>query len=427
MTVSLADLYSRLGKLMGIAKVQVDARAAIKTRVTTLDGSYTAATRYMFTPLLNYFLKLGSSQDQSVRQSVSTAVTTLTEMVTIDNASTPKLLLPALTELKRQMVLAGSTLPANTITQNAVTYGSANVGTGKLILHSIPSTMSCIETIRVECVTDVTNGAISGGETFTVKSDARVTDITSDLYPSGSGANSSNVCTMYGDGINLLDNGDFDSFTSGAPNSWTVTSTGTGILTQDTQEQLRGSSCIVITGGGGMTANLEQAGKRAIIGSGKRIICGFWAKKLTGSAPLTHDIEFEIQNQNATVLGTVVCVGTAMTTNYALYTTSIVMAENAPPTEITFSLQIVLNANQNVVIDSVFVVQPQQYGTNGQFLQMLAGATDWRIGDYATVAIGNNYSATVSNYTERFFQPWANGIELPTTTGTPTVANSVIP
>lgn len=427
MTVSLADLYSRIGKLMGIAKVQVDARAAIKTRVTTLDGSYTAATRYMFTPLLNYFLKLGSSKDQSINQSVVTATTTLTEMVTIDNAAIAKDVTSALKELQRQMILASTTLPANTVTQGSVSYGSANVGTGKLILHSIPSTMSCIETIRVQCVTDVTNGSISGGETFTVKSDARVNDITSDLYPSGSGANGSNTCTMYGDSINLLDNGDFDSFTSGAPNSWTVTSTGTGILTQDTNDQMRGSSCIVITGGGGFTASLEQTGKRAIIGSGKRIICGFWAKKLTGSVPLTHDIEFETRDQNGNQLGNVTCVGTAMTTNYALYTTSLTMAQNAPPTEITFSLQIVLSASQNIAIDSVFVIQPQQYGTNGQFLQMLAGVTDWRIGDYATVAIGNNYSATVSNYTERFFQPWAKGIELPTTTGTPTVLNSVVP
>lgn len=425
MTVSLSDLYSRLGKLMGIAKAQIDAKAAIKSRVTTLDGSYTAATRYMFTPLLNYFLNLGSSQDQSVTQSVSTAVTTLTEMVTIDNPAISKDVTPALKELQRQMVLASATLPANTITQGSVSYGSANVGTGKLLLHSIPSTMSCIETIRIECVSDVTNGTLSGQEGFTVKSDARVTDITSDLYPAGSGANGSDTCTMYGDTINVLDNGDFSTWTGTVPDSWTATYVGAGSVVQNTTSQMRGSSCIIITGP--ITVQLTQTGKRSVIGSGKRIICGFWAKKNTGSGALTRDIEFETTNQSGTQLGNVTCVGTSMTTTYALYTTSIVMAQNAPPTDITFQLNLTLNSGQSIVIDSAFVIQPQQYGTNGQYLQIIAGATDWRIGDYATVSIGNNYSATVSNYTERFFQPWAKGIELPTTTGTPTIANSVVP
>jgi len=77
-------------------------------------------------------------------------------------------------------------------------------------------------------------------------------------------------------------------------------------------------------------------------------------------------------------------------------------------------------------IDCAFVFVPPQAGTNGQFIQIIGGATDWRIGDYATVAISNNYQSNVLTYTERFFAPFANGIELPTGS-TGTITNSVIP
>jgi hypothetical protein len=42
------------------------------------------------------------------------------------------------------------------------------------------------------------------------------------------------------------------------------------------------------------------------------------------------------------------------------------------------------------------------------------------------VAISNNYQSNVLTYTERFFAPFANGIELPTDS-TGTITNSVIP
>jgi hypothetical protein len=86
-------------------------------------------------------------------------------------------------------------------------------------------------------------------------------------------------------------------------------------------------------------------------------------------------------------------------------------------------------AGEEVAIDGVFVYVPDQAGTNGQFFQIVSGATNWRIGDRMTVQVTNNYASTVLAYTERFFAPFANGVELPTTAaGTPpTVTNSVIP
>jgi hypothetical protein len=83
-------------------------------------------------------------------------------------------------------------------------------------------------------------------------------------------------------------------------------------------------------------------------------------------------------------------------------------------------------ATEEVAVDGLFVFVPPQQGTNGQFFQIIGGGTDWRIGDRMTVQVTNNYASSVLSYTERFFAPFANGIEVPTS-GSPTVNNSVIP
>lgn len=420
MTVSLSTLYSRLGKLMGIAKAQIDARAAIKSRVTTLDGSYDAASRYMFTPVLNYFLNLGKSQDRSITESVSGAVKTLTEMVYTDNPNIAKSAISALRELNRQMIAATATFPANTITQGAVSFGAANVGTGKIILHGIPSQMSPTETLRFECVSDTTTGSTAGREQFTVTGSARVSDITSDEYPAGSGASGSITSSDYNDGQNTVSNGGFDSWTAGNPDSWTGASAG---VSQLSSGMLRGSSCLQATN---TSQQLVQEGSAQLVGPNKRVIFGFWIKKISGTQ--TNDIELEFSNTaTAAVLASAIASGASLTTSWQLYTASYQFPANAPVAAVSLTLSISANTTAVLAIDGVFCFIPLQYGVNGQFIQIIGGTTDWRIGDYATIAITNDYYATVLNYTERFFAPFQNGIELPTTTGTPTILNSVIP
>jgi len=427
MTINLATLYARVGKLMGVAKTQIDARAAITTRITTLDASYDAASRYMFTPVLNYFLSLGKTQDRSITESVSGAVKTLTEMVTSDNASIAKSVVPALRELNRQMILSSSTFPANTITQGSVTYGANNVGTGKIILHAIPSQMSASELIRVECISDTTTGSVAGSEVFRVVGAARVADITSNLYPAGSGASSSIVSSDYSGSDNFVTNGNFYNWTAGVPDGWIITTSGTGIFTQDTTVQMRGTSCLVITGGSGFSTSMVQTPSTQLLGPNKRVLIGFWIKKISGSIPLTQDVEFELLDQNGNVLTSVIAGYASLTFSYQLFTASYVSASNAPPTSLSLSANIGLGAGMEIALQGFFVFAPSQFGVNGQFLKVVANGVDWRLGDYATVQITNNYYSTVLNYTERFFAPFQNGIELPTTTGTPTIANAVVP
>lgn len=419
MTVNLATLYSRLGKLMGIAKTQIDARAAITSRVTTLDGSYDAASRYMFTPVLNYFQNLGKTQDRSITQAVSGAVKTLTEMVTADNPSIPKNVNAAIAELNRQMIVSSSSFPLNSISQGIVSY--LGTGTGKVVLNDFPVQMSPNETLRFECVGDITTGTAAGSEVFKVVGSANVSDITSDLYPGGSGANTTLVSSNYQDGQNVVQNGTFENWTGGVPDGWTINA-GAAYVTQLSSGAFLGSSALELDGTA--ATNISQILPTSICYPNRRVTFGMWVKLTLGSPTLALKIELR-ETADATLLATATLVG-SLTSSWQFISASYTFATNAPYPEIAAYILYPLEAGVKVAVDCAFVTVPAQQGKNGQFITIVSGDVDWRIGDYATVAITNDYAATVLNYTERFFAPSANGIYLPGS-ASPTIANGVIP
>lgn len=416
MTVSLTTLYNRLGGHFGIAKTQLDARAAIVTRATNLDGQYTSATRFMYTPVLNQFLGIYNSTDATIRTAVSGATKTLVEMVNADNVNIPKQVNPAMTELNRQMRAAGTSLLQNTITIGTPTV--TGTGNGTVIVHANPSQMSRTDALQFECISDTTTGSAAGSEVFRLTGSAAYNNINDSLWPGGTGISTSITTSNYEDGRSQLTNGTFESWTGGVPDSWTVSGTGVSQLTTGT---FRGTSALKFSNTASQT-QVYQDLPSIVLGPGKRVMFGFWYKKISGTP--TRDITMELTDN----LG-----GAAASVDSATITTSWQLAVgyyqnnySAPVTSLTATLIHDNDSGVEVAADCAFVYVPTQYGTNGQFLQVISGSTDWRIGDRITLSISNDYASSVLSYTERFFGPFAAGIELPTS-ATPTVNNSVIP
>lgn len=436
MAISLTDLYGRLGKLFGIAKAQVDARNTLVQRVNGsgafsgvgLDGQYTSSTRYMISQVLDYYLALYNASDPSVRQTIAGGVKTLTEMVTADNANIPKTTVAALTELNRQMRAASQSLLQNTITQGAVSYAGSNVGNGRVLLHSIPSQMSPSETLTFQCISDTTTGATSGREIFRVTGGLREADVTSYNWPGGSGANFNLASSDYVSSDNTLTNGGFDSFTGGVPDSWTITA-GASHFSQSSSGTFRNGSALQVTGTPSTFATINQTGTNRILGPNRRLIYGLWLKRNTGTTDATDPIAaMDLINATTTAIvdGIAIRRGSSAS-GWVLWTKSYTMPFSAPVADVT--VRITFDGAFGPFdhqVDCAFVYAPSQAGVNGQFLQIIGGSTDWRIGDYATVQITNDYASTVLAYTERFFAPFASGIEL-ATSGSPTINNSVIP
>lgn len=420
MTVSLTTLYNRLGGHFGIAKTQLDARSAIVTRATNLDGQYTAATRFMFTPILNQFLGIYNSTDATITTAVNGARKTLTEMVNADNSNIPKQVIPAMTELNRQMRAGGTTLLKNTVTIGTPTV--TGTGNGKLLIHGFPSQMSRTDALQLECISDTTTGSPAGAEIFSLTGSTAYPNINDSLWPGGTGINTTITNSDYSDSSNIVVNGTFENWTGGVPDSWTIT-TGTGV-SQLTSGVFRGTSALKLSNGSTQT-QIAQDLPSVVLGPGKRVIFGFWYKKISGTP--TRDITLELTDNLGTSAATL--DATPNSTSWQLAYAPYQNAYSSPVTSLTATLIHDPDSGVEVAVDGLFVYAPNQYGTNGQFLQVVSGSTDWRIGDRITVSITNDYASSVLSYTERFFAPFANGIELPTTaSGTPpTVTNSCIP
>lgn len=427
MTVSLTTLYNRLGGHFGIAKTQLDARAAIVTRATNLDSQYTAATRYMFTPILNRFLDIYNTTDSTISTSVSGATKTLTEMVTADNANIPKQTIPAMQELARQMRAGSTTLLKNTITIGAVTR--TGTGTGTVVFHNIPSQMSRTDFLQFECIGDSTTGATAGQEVFRVTGSAPYNSITDSQWPGGTGINITMTATDYDSTPNLLSNGSFETWTSGVPDNWLL-SGPTNQIAQYTASPFRQSSALLFQNSSGAIVLSQDLTSTTTLGPGKRIVFGFWAKRVSGTVT-TGPIDMELQTSGGTGYATATATAAALNaagSTWTLYMGSYQHSYSAPEE----SLVVYFSRNTDsstVAIDCAFVFVPSQYGTNGQYFQIIDGDTNWRIGDRMTVQITNDYASSVLSYTERFFAPFANGIELPTAASAapPTVTNSCIP
>jgi len=417
MTVSLTTLYNRLGGHFGIAKTQLDARAGIVTRVTNLDAQYTAATRYMYTPLLERFLSIYNSTDATISAAVQGGVKTLTEMVNSDNANIPKQTLPAMRELVRQMRSGSTSLLQNTVTIGAVSR--TGTGTGTIVFSSEPSQMSRTDLLQFECISDTTTGSVAGSEVFRVTGSTAYPNINDSQWPGGTGLNTTMVSSDYVN-ANIVTNGTFETWVSSVPSGWTVVSQAAQI-SQLTTGTFRGTSALKFTGNGSMT-KISQSLPVTTLGPGKRVVFGFWYKKVAGTP--SRDISMELEDNTGGAAKTLDAL--ASSTSWTLASSSYQSAWDAPVTSLTATLGFDGLATEEVAVDGLFVFVPPQQGTNGQFFQIIGGGTDWRIGDRMTVQVTNDYASSVLSYTERFFAPFANGIEVPTS-GSPTVNNSVIP
>ena len=426
MTVSLTTLYNRLGGHFGIAKTQLDARAGIVTRATNLDGQYTSATRYMFTPVLEQFLRIYNSTDATIAAAVQGATKTLTEMVTADNANIPKSTIPAMQELARQMRAGSTTLLENTVTIGAVSRTGTGTGT---VVFGGASQMSRTDLLQFQCISDTTTGAAAGSEVFSVTGSAAYNNINDSLWPGGTGLSTTMTSSDYVGGMNLLQNGSFETWTGGVPDNWTLASGVAADIAQYVSSPFRSSAALLLQNNA-VTVILAQDTGSQTLGPGKRVIFGMWVRRVSGTA--TQDVEMELQTSAGTGYATVTATAAAINaagSTWTLYTGSYQHAWTAPIETATAIISRTGDSGVTVAVDCAFIFVPAQNGTNGQFFQIISGGTDWRIGDRMTVQVTNNYASSVLSYTERFFAPFANGVELPTTAaGTPpTVTNSVIP
>ena len=462
-------LFTRLGKLFGLAKtIRQHQQAIAPTAATSTSGVRTIYSVYASTtgtlPMATDLVRAVTDEDVVANASVTTlsgikaaAERTLVEMVDADT-KLPSLTVPdAMRELAFQMNRDTQKVAITSFTIGSTSYNAANTGNAIVVVSNEapriikdnvvfaskvsgqPYTRA--ETLTFSCVEDTKAAGISSGsEVWHVQGDRSYPNLDR-RWRSGSGT-MLRVFATSGDqdaggmpGRNILTNSDFEVFESNVPVNWTldVGTAGTHVASSSTSQ--RGALALRIIGDG---SNLTKLRQRLNAGSGTYgrlkgdtlYLVSVWVRADGGAAPLAGTMRISFRDASDTVLSgmTFNIDLTAITLSYVRYGLAVISPVNIPDEAyMVVELTTAITSTQAIFLDELTVCEMQRLAPGGPGVAIVAGSTDSRRGDLATVAISNNAVGEMNLELDRFFGLYETGIFLPSGQGTNvTVADSLI-
>ena len=460
-------LFTRLGKLFGLAKtIRTHQQAIAPTASTSTTGVRTIYSVFASTtgtlPMATDLVQAISNEDIVADASLGTLVgikaaaeRTLIEMVDADTKLPAKTVPEAMRELAFQMNRDGEKVAVSSFTVGSASYNAANTGNAvvivsleapKIIKNNVIFASKIAdqpyvraETLLFSCAEDTkTAGIASGSEIWNVTGDRAFPNLDR-RWRAGSGT-AMRISATSGDqdaggvpGLNLLTNSDFEVFASDVPVNWElVTGTATTNVASTTTAQ-RGASALKFIGDGSTLTKVRQklnsgSGTYGKLKGDTLYLLSAWLRSEGTAVAGTLRISF--RDQTDTVLGsmTVSVAWGSLTTSYARHGFAVVSPVNIPDeTYLVLELTTALTATGSILIDEVTVCEMQRLAAGGPGVAIVAGSTDSRRGDFATVAISNNTVGEMNLELDRMFGLYETGIFLPSGTGTNvTVADSLI-
>jgi len=463
MAVDYSVLLHRLGRLAVFAEhVRTFQGTTLRTEFADVMAKYSDADRDLASNLTS---KIGFRQDQSgeiVTDLRSDAKATLISMfdddATLEELSVDK----ALDALIRRLDSASQTIdrPSSGYvtlpTGNKGTADGANTGNGIFLLSDLapvgylssaqaldlPSIRT--ETIRAKCIRDSTNRKVqSGNEIFTIEG-ARAVHRSSYEWPKGSGTRARLEVTRPNSrggrmpGVNVVTNGNFSSFTSNAPDKWTIVTGSAGTHIDDDTDVFRGTKNLKFIGDGSTTPKITQA-TNSVLGTSGRInpdrpYIITAAIKYETAVP-SASLIISVRTSGGTVLNDSVAgramqltaTSAAMTTSYQIFSAVVFSPINAPKDSV---IDIRFNGNQAntsvVHVDSVVVSEMKRFKRGGLAYALVPGSADYIVNDEFTAAITNNCANNDGELAlefDRFFDTETSGVVLPSATS-PTLADA---
>jgi len=462
-------LFTRLGKLFGLAKtIRTHQQAIAPTAATSTSGVRTIYSVFASTtgtlPMASDLVRAISDEDVVADASLTTlagiksaAERALIEMVDADTKLPAKTVPDAMRELAFQMNRDGQKVAVTDFTVGATSYNAANTGNAvvvvsleapKIIKDNVVFASKVAsqpyvraETLTFSCAQDTkTAGVASGSERWQVTGDRSFPNLDR-RWRAGSGTAMMMTATC-GDqdgggsaGVNLLTNSDFEVFESNVPINWSLATGTAGTHIQSSTTSQRGASSLKIIGDG---SNLTRLTQRLNSGTGTYgklkgdtlYLISCWVRADGGAAPLAGVLRVSFRDGTDTVLsGMTFNVDlTLLSTSFVRYGLAVVSPVNIPDEAyMVVELTTAITSTQAVLIDELTVCEMARLAPGGPGVAIVAGSTDSRRGDLATVAISNNAIGEMNLELDRMFGLYESGIFLPSGTGTNiTVADSLI-
>lgn len=441
--LDISTLFTDLGKLVKSANLYRSDAVDAATRRDEIVAQFEDSDQQV---AVSPIYSLTTSAQQAVSSTQQNLVAIATRRLQDQTTVIDELRLPnnnlsgVLTALINEIVSQADSVDASTVTVGSVTAGSGNVGNGTAIVSKVldgatspgsgltaqkaysgwDSQLSLSETVVLTCTLDTyTNRVTSGQESFSVTGAPAVTDKWgTDDGGSGTG---STIRTV--NSASLITNGDFETFTSNVPSSWTIDSgtAGTHVFREATQVY-RGTYGLKLLGTGAQaTIQLSQAAPVSQLTPLKRYLVSFRYKaSAVDTIAQALKVYFTGTGYTAAVSEKVQVTGDLFATSWEHACFWINIPANLPS---DFTLNIIadgqLSNGKIIYIDSM-QMQEAQY-INGVAIAVIAGSTPFVRGDTFTFTLANDDAGTFQRYFRR-----AYGIQLPSNAaGAETIADSL--
>jgi hypothetical protein len=424
---------------------QVTAFAAGTSQSSTLDGAaqaYESAQSAMsgypsyLQQLASNLLVVQCNADTPLSSQTTFAALSLLISQMIANTTTVNSSLPT----------AGTQTAAVGVTNvgNSVIVPSVVTGNGLNTQYVFP------ETITFTCSNDGNNSATVNQEPYAVVGQSIVQDPLSWLWPGGSGTNltiNNTDATLNNSGGNLLNNSSFQTFSvTNVPDNWTIAvGTVTTNVAQDTSHAYYLASDVAFIGDGSTLTNLTQTfnttpvaggagGTNGTLSEQTAYAFSLWIRASATPAAGVLKIALvsgttgagTVINDNAGNANSVTYSLTSLSTTYVNVTGVFRTPTNLPSTvRLSISLSTALSSGKTLYIGQIGLNKMTQLYAGGPLFSLFAGNTPPVIGDSYTIAIGNTFGAFQKGF-ERLFGMKALGLQLPNTSSSPTVSDSLV-
>lgn len=432
MTISFTDLFTRLG------------------RVFSADNDLSIELANEISPSVLAMLRQGLSFQ---------ATHLLIEMVHADTPLPTKDLQFALEELIRQMAAGTETVKGPTISAPVATAASGNTGNGKVVVATSDVYGRSMDTLRsediaMECIGDLQNKGTSGSELWSVKGEASISP-GERAWPQGSGIDAviiGSTGQLGGPphaggqpGRNILRNGGLDRVTTHVPDGWAlITGTASTHLQEETSNTLLGGRALKFIGDGSTNIKLEQTLNAPTSTTGTpgrlqpltRYVLSF-ALRHDGTPPGAGVISLSIKDGSNNIISS---GGFVLTQTLSLLsgTYTIVTGTVLTPAVLPSGLKAVIETTtaitngRSIYVDELVIAPMHLVAPGGPFMAVIPGSTPFVLGDKFSVAMANNRGPEDTDagkfgwHFDRAFDMYARGLVLPSTTGSPSIAENLI-
>ena len=287
----------------------------------------------------------------------------------------------------------------------------ANVGHATVITSVLNGRGKRLENCLAEdIITKVTSTTTPGSEAYSLRGerDLAAGDKLSHLWPSGSGASLTTEAIRNPSSAGFLTNGDFETWASNVPGSWTISVgvAGTSVK-QDSSNEYRGNSSLEFNGDGAELTAITQTVTSLVSRTPYPISIRYKVDVVPAAGVLVIDLYdgSAVINDDAGTASSISVALTGAETSYKVLTGVFRLPDPVPAT-VTVRIRLstaLSNTSSAFMDDIIFGPAMTQAYTAGPYVSQIRGDVDAAVDDEHTITVVNARAGSFQSLFDRLF------------------------